>query len=75
MMELTDPWSGGTHKGHLGEGCGVGVRRLPIGVSPKLPWAAKQPLRGWDGVREGQCLRINLIIKLKPARGRERNWI
>ena len=74
-MELTDLWSGGTHMGHLGEGCGVGVRRLPIEVSPKLPWATKQPLRGWHGVREGQCLRINLIIKLKPAKGREINWI
>ena len=61
-MELTDQWSGGTHMGHLGKGCGVGVGRSSIGVSPKLPWATKQPLRGWDVIREGQCLRINLIM-------------
>lgn len=74
-MELTAQWSGGTYMGHLGEGCGVGVGRLPIVVSPKLSWATKQPLRRWDGVREGQCLRINLIRKLKPGRGRKRNRI
>ena len=32
-MELTDQWSGGTHMGHLGKGCGVGVGRSSIGVS------------------------------------------
>lgn len=37
--------AGGTHMGHLGEGGGVGVGRLPIGVSPTQQlWNCNGPL-------------------------------